>query len=340
MNHDEAPNTVHGRLLESVHLSGYSFERACAELEWLLDDDRWKRVGSGFDDIEAFLATLNFSALKGAVEQRKKIAKRLADLAASQRQTARLLGVDKETVARDLGKRNGANAPRQIANSPTVEPSTGANAPVWFQADVDPSTAAKRVVQREARETERAETFSAKVAAIKSGELPATEYDVICADPPWSYDNAGFDQSAANHYPTMDVDAICALPQTDPTFPKFADTAVLFLWATAPLLPSAFDVMTAWGFCYKTKFVWVKDRAPGLGWWAQSKHEDLLIGHRGEPMSPMELVDNVITADVSTHSRKPDEAYARIDRMFPGLRRVEVFARQPRAGWAVWGNEV
>src|SRR4030095_6216122 len=101
---NESPNTVHGRLLEAVHLSGYAFERACAELEWILEDDRWRSVGAGFEDIHAFIETLNFSALKGAVEQRQRIAKRLKELAASQIKIGRLLGVSDETVARDLGK--------------------------------------------------------------------------------------------------------------------------------------------------------------------------------------------------------------------------------------------
>lgn len=67
----ESPNTVHGRLLEAVHIAGYTFERACGELEYLLDEDRWRFVGDGFEDINAFLATLDFSDFKLAVEQRK-----------------------------------------------------------------------------------------------------------------------------------------------------------------------------------------------------------------------------------------------------------------------------
>jgi N6-adenosine-specific RNA methylase IME4 len=179
-----------------------------------------------------------------------------------------------------------------------------------------------------------------KIAAIAAGTLTAAEYDVICADPPWQYDNSGFAQSAAAHYPTMDVQAICDLVDTDPTFPKFADPSVLFLWATSPLLPAAVTVMTAWGFDYKACLVWVKDRAPGLGWWLKTRHELLLVGARGSS-TPLEKVDSVITAAVAEHSQKPLEAYDAIDRMFPpGLRRVECFARTKRDGWEVWGNEV
>lgn len=185
----------------------------------------------------------------------------------------------------------------------------------------------------------RARVHGAKVAAIAAGTLKHNEYDVICADPPWAYDNSGFDQSAANKYPTLDDAAICGLPTSDVSFPKFANQCVLFLWATSPRLPSAHSVMNAWGFDYKACMVWVKDRAPGLGWWLQTRHELLLIGSRGSS-TPQEKLDSVLEAAVSQHSRKPDQAYAAIERMFPGLRRVEVFARQKREGWDVWGNEV
>ncbi len=186
----------------------------------------------------------------------------------------------------------------------------------------------------------RAYLHDDKVAQIESGQLSETEYDVICADPPWQYDNSGFDQSAAEHYPTMDVQALCDLPEKDETFPKFADPSVLFLWATSPLLPAAITVMAAWGFEYKACMVWVKDRAPGMGWWVKTRHELLLIGARGSSM-PKEKVDSVIEAAVAEHSVKPVEAYDAIDLMFPpGLRRVECFARQERTGWQAWGNEV
>ena len=106
----ETPNTVHGRLLEAVHISGYSFERACSELEWLLDEDRWKNIGHGYDDINAFLTTIDLSEFRIAIDQRKKLAKRLKDIEASQRATAKVLGVDETTVRRDLGTKPAANA--------------------------------------------------------------------------------------------------------------------------------------------------------------------------------------------------------------------------------------
>jgi hypothetical protein len=98
----ESPQTKHGRVMEAVHISGYSFARACTDLEWLLEDDRWKQCGNGFGDINAFLATVDLSPFKIEASHRKKLAKRLEELQASQRATAKALGVDQSTINKDL----------------------------------------------------------------------------------------------------------------------------------------------------------------------------------------------------------------------------------------------
>jgi len=98
---NETPDTVHGRLIESVHISGYSFERANQEFEWLLEEGRWKKIGQGYDDIDKFIATIDFSEFKISIENRKKISKKLADLRATQRAAAKMLGVGVATVNRD-----------------------------------------------------------------------------------------------------------------------------------------------------------------------------------------------------------------------------------------------
>ncbi|HEB09833.1 MAG TPA: hypothetical protein ENI06_01310 [Spirochaetales bacterium] len=97
----ETPDSIHGRLLESAHISGYSFGRACRNLEWLIDEDRWKTVGQGFEDINDFLATIDLSHFKIAIEQRKQLSKKLAAIEATEREAARLLGVSAATSHRD-----------------------------------------------------------------------------------------------------------------------------------------------------------------------------------------------------------------------------------------------
>jgi len=165
-------------------------------------------------------------------------------------------------------------------------------------------------------------------------KLPDDKYEVIYADPPWNYDNSGFAQSAASQYPTMSIDDICELRIDKLT----VHNSVLFLWATSPLLPDAFKVIEAWGFNYKASMVWVKDRAPGMGWWINTKHELLLIACK-DINHPAIKLDSVIRASVTIHSKKPAEFYEAIEEMYPESKKIELFARQARKGWEAWGNE-
>ena len=170
----------------------------------------------------------------------------------------------------------------------------------------------------------------------ESPPLPEGKYRVIYADPPWQYDNSGFDQSAAEHYRTMPTDEICELPVPA----LVADECVLFLWVTNTFLQDGLDVLKAWGFDYKTNLVWVKDRGPGIGWFVRTTHELLLIGTKGQGVHPREKPNSVIVAEVSRHSKKPDQVYGMIERMYEGPY-IELFARQQHSDqWDVWGNEV
>jgi N6-adenosine-specific RNA methylase IME4 len=167
---------------------------------------------------------------------------------------------------------------------------------------------------------------------------PDKRYGVIYADPPWRFEPysrvTGMDRAADNHYPTMDVPAICALQ-----IPA-ADDCVLFLWATVPMLPEAMAVMVSWGFAYRSHFVWLKQRW-GTGFWNRNKHELLLVGTRGEVPAPAmgEQFSSVIEAAATEHSAKPAAFAEMIEEMFPSLPAIEMFARGPRLGWDVWGNE-
>jgi N6-adenosine-specific RNA methylase IME4 len=177
----------------------------------------------------------------------------------------------------------------------------------------------------------------AKLGATQRA-LPDKRYGVIYADPPWRFEpwsrGSGMDRAADNHYPTMALDGICALAV------PAADDAVLFLWATVPMLPEALEVMAAWGFTYRSHFVWVKHRL-GTGYWNRNKHELLLVGTRGEVPAPAmgEQFCSVIEIGVGEHSAKPPAFAEMIEEMFPSLPALELFARGPRLGWDVWGNE-
>lgn len=162
-------------------------------------------------------------------------------------------------------------------------------------------------------------------------------FNVILADPPWRFasnSKAKPGRNAMRHYQTMPTADICALPV------PAAKDAVLLIWATSPMLPQALQVMAAWGFRYKSQAVWVKSRI-ATGYWARNRHELLLIGTRGRIPCPKPTLfpDSVIEAPTREHSRKPDIVRERIEAAFPGLSKLEMFARSQREGWAAFGNE-
>ena len=193
----------------------------------------------------------------------------------------------------------------------------------------------------------------------------AKRYPVIYADPPWCYDFSASDsREVENHYPTMALEDIKALP-----VPKIAtDDAVLLLWATNPKLPEGIAVMESWGFYFRTALSWDKSRI-GMGYWARQQAEPLLIGTQGK--TPVDRIDlegggslllntetlllgtrgdmpaplpenrpsSVIRAPAREHSRKPNEVYKVIETMFPEYPKIELFARGHRQGWDVYGYE-
>ncbi|GAI89017.1 unnamed protein product, partial [marine sediment metagenome] len=110
-------------------------------------------------------------------------------------------------------------------------------------------------------------------------DLPLGKYQVIYADPPWAYDNTGLGGSAESHYPTMSTDELAQLDVSS----RAGDDAVLFLWVTSPFLPEGLELCQAWGFEYKTSFVWIKDRATygKLGFYNYGQHEFLFAATKG-----------------------------------------------------------
>lgn len=166
------------------------------------------------------------------------------------------------------------------------------------------------------------------------------------ADPPWEYrvwSKKGAGRSAENHYPTMKLSDICALPVAD-----LADKdCALFLWVTYPNLQEAFEVIKAWGFKYKTvAFTWVKrcKKSPewftGLGHWTRANAEICLLATKGNPKRISKSVRQIIDTPIERHSKKPDEIRDRIVELLGDIPRIELFARERTDGWDCWGNEV
>lgn len=192
-------------------------------------------------------------------------------------------------------------------------------------------------------------------------ELPRGHFKAILADPPWHFrartalqvGNWTSRRDAEKHYAVMGLDEIKAMPVRE----LAAKDAHLFIWTTGPCLPQTFDVMEAWGFRYSAvAFTWVKlkrsfdalqlrvlptlesDLHVGLGLTTRKNAEFCLLGRRGNARRNAKDVREIILSPVREHSRKPEEAAARIERYCDGPY-LELFARAERPGWTVWGNE-
>lgn len=178
----------------------------------------------------------------------------------------------------------------------------------------------------------------------------AGSYQVIYADPPWTFRTwsaRGKGRSPEAWYDCMAIEEIAALPVA-----KWAGRdCVLLLWTTDPLLPRAFEVIRAWGFVYRTVgFCWVKlrprARLPleerdfflGLGYWTRANAELCLLATRGHPRRLAADVPRLVVSPRREHSRKPEEIYGRIERLVAGPY-LELFARSHRPGWDSWGLE-
>jgi len=171
--------------------------------------------------------------------------------------------------------------------------------------------------------------------------LPEGKYRVLYADPPWFYNDkceAGAVQAGGceRHYPSMSIAELCSLPVEELAL----DDSVLFMWVTTPLLEECFEVIAAWGFTYKTLFVWDKVKH-NMGHYNSVRQELLLLCTRGSctPDSNT-LHDSVVSVERTTHSTKPDVFYEIIEEMYPTGTRVELFARASRPRWDAWGNEL
>lgn len=174
------------------------------------------------------------------------------------------------------------------------------------------------------------------------------KYDIILCDPPWQFltwSNKGKDRSAEKHYATMAKYDIQKLPVSNIS----AKNSVLFLWATAPCLIEALELIKAWGFTYKTVgFTWVKQCKKsdklftGMGYYTRANAEFCLLATKGKILErKSHSISQIIVSHIEEHSKKPAEARDRITKLFGNdLQKIELFARQYADGWDCWGNEV
>lgn len=328
-------------------LDGHHRVRACEELG-ITDWPRFVRKGLSEDEKRTHARQLNIARRHLSREQKRElIAGQLKETPErSSADLSRGLGVSDKTVS---SVRRELEATSEI---PRLSKTVGADGkerrkPIRT-AYVDPTPEGQKEAEsvvkanRAAKAVERREERLEKIEEISKGNRDldtSRKYPVIYADPPWRYEMpamGGTNRSIENHYPTMTLDEICAMPVSD----LAADDAMLYMWATAPKLPECLEVVKAWGFEYRTHMVWDKQKI-GMGYHARNQHELLLICKRGEIPPPQAGTQpsSVYSEARGKHSAKPLFFYEMIEAAYPNLAKIELFCRAPREGWTAWGNQ-
>ena len=161
-----------------------------------------------------------------------------------------------------------------------------------------------------------------------------TKYKTILADPPWDIQQKVKSRGAIRHYNLMTLDRIKAMPIAD----LVEENAHCWLWVTNATLEAGYEVLRAWGFEPRSIYTWCKPRL-GLGTYLRNCTEHLLLGTRGKAPIQFKGQMNWGFMPLQDHSHKPEEVYDIIERCSEG-NYLELFARRPRHGWGIWGNEV
>lgn len=190
--------------------------------------------------------------------------------------------------------------------------------------------------QNDATPYEAPSTDNGIVGNLRDLIAAGRKFRTIYADPPWRYGNQATRASTDNHYGTMTVEEICAEPVAE----LVEDDAHLHLWTTNAFLPESFRVMEAWGFEYKSVFVWCKPQM-GIGNYWRVSHEFMLFGIRGK--QPFRARDEMSWAEIdrTEHSAKPDPIRLKVEKVSPGPY-LEMYGRvyMPGSPWTVYGNQV
>ena len=183
------------------------------------------------------------------------------------------------------------------------------------------------------------EKREARQEKLQEMEFPEGKYRVIYADPPWDYGSSPTAKNTATpdlKYPVMSLEDICKMPVKDIA----DDNAVLFLWTTSYHIFQSQAVLDAWGFTYKSMFIWDKVKH-NMGCYNSVRHEILLIATRGScTPDNVELIDSVQSIERKRHSEKPEEFRQIIETLYKYGNKIELFARKETEGWEIYGNEI
>lgn len=158
----------------------------------------------------------------------------------------------------------------------------------------------------------------------------------------------GMTSGADAQYQTATLNELKDLPVKERT----AADALLFMWVTVPLLDQGLELMSAWGFKYKTLITWEKTGGLGMGHWLRVQTEHIIIGAKGKVKPFKHQEKNIYRLPLCAHSAKPHffrELVGKLgSKSFDELSKLEMFARSRPGmfsdyeyeGSDVYGNQV
>ena len=202
--------------------------------------------------------------------------------------------------------------------------------PDMERKDLAPIKAKARQLKNGAASADGGGNITDLLALVSAGR----KFGCIYADPPWLYGNQGTRAATSNHYEGLTVAELCALPIGE----LAGDASHLHLWTTNGFLFECPKIFEAWGFEFKSSFVWIKPQI-GIGNYWRNSHEFLLTAVRGDSKRFNDKsLKSWLEVPRGKHSAKPEQARDFIQRASPGPY-LELFGRNAADGWTVWGNQ-
>lgn len=178
--------------------------------------------------------------------------------------------------------------------------------------------------------------------------FPNKKYNIIYADPPWQQTKGNKRKVRPNQNKSLDYETL-SMTEIQQIHKNFSDKTEIkhnfFMWAIDKFLHQSEQMMKDLGYVLHARLIWDKQNGIAPAYTVRFSHEYLLWFYKkGNMLMPCEKMKGkqptVIREKSTKHSKKPIAAYEMIEKMFPESIKIELFARNRRAGWDVWGNEV
>jgi N6-adenosine-specific RNA methylase IME4 len=308
---------AYGKLKEDVHLTGYTFERACQTLEWLLDEERWQRVGA-FSNVHEFMDSVSLDKFRPQAEARARIAKRIKELEpkVSNRAIAKTLGVSHTQVATDIAGKKLPASPEKLSQNNAPKNDDGNLLPPTAPTPSSPpraisgAAAANLVHRREVGAAERKQRVTEDEQRILNLRPVAGKFRTIVLDPAWEYDWLSIAGRAKPGYAMQTHEQLLALDVR-----AWADEESgchLYCWVTNNFMAQACELVKHWGFQHRTKITWIKPPPFGLGSYFRNSTEDVLFATLGKTTTrpaAASISTHFEAPRGETHSEKPERFY-------------------------------